>query len=339
MSPPAARILFVYSRESSFVAIDRAVLTERWAVRDWPQRGPLVNLPALALAVWRSDAVFGWFASWHTFWPVGLAWLMRKPSIVVIGGYDTANMPDIPYGIQGGGLMGRVSRWVMRRATRLLANSSYSREEAAANAGVDPRRVTVVHHGVPDPFGELPRGARERMALTVGIVDRRNVVRKGLGPFVKAAALLPDVAFVVAGRWDDEAAEELRRGASANVTLTGWIDEEELNDSYRRASVYVQASAHEGFGLSVAEGMLAGCIPVTTRAGALPEVVDEIGVQVDGQEPEELATAIRRALDSGEDARAAARERVLECFPLSVRREGLQALVGEVLPRPEGGNR
>ena len=34
-----------------------------------------------------------------------------------------------------------------------------------------------------------------------------------------------------------------------------------LNDCYRRASVYVQASAHEGFGLSVAEGMLAGLHP------------------------------------------------------------------------------
>ena len=128
--------------------------------------------------------MFGWFASWHTFWPVTLAWLMRKPSIVVIGGYDTANLPEIPYGVQGRGLMRLVSRWVMRRATRLLANSNYSREEAAANAGVDPSRVTVVHHGVPDPFGELPQGERERTALTVGIVDRRNVVRKGLGTFV-----------------------------------------------------------------------------------------------------------------------------------------------------------
>ena len=46
MSLPAAKVLFVYSRESSFVAIDRSVLAERWAVRDWRQQGPVVNLPA-----------------------------------------------------------------------------------------------------------------------------------------------------------------------------------------------------------------------------------------------------------------------------------------------------
>ena len=336
MSPPAARILFVYSRESSFVGIDRNVLSERWTVRDWRQQGPLVNLVALVRAVIASDLVFGWFASWHTFWPVTLAWLFRRPSVLVIGGYDTANLPEVPYGIQGRPVMGRVSRWVMRRATRLLANSEYSRAEAQRNAGVDAARVTVVHHGVPDPFGELPAGERERMALTVGIVDRRNVDRKGLGPFVRAARLLPDVRFVIAGRWDDAAADELRASASDNVTLTGWVEDEVLNRYYRSASVYVQASAHEGFGLSVAEGMLAGCIPVTTRAGALPEVVGEVGIQVDGQDSDALADAIARALEEGPDQRAAARERVLRCFPLELRRAGIQGLVEDALSAKAG---
>ncbi len=189
MSSPAAKVLFVYSRESSFVAIDRAVLSERWVVRDWRQQGPVVNLPALVRAVARSDLVFGWFASWHTFWPVTLAWLMRKPSVVVIGGYDTASMPEIPYGLQGRGLMRLVSRWVMRRATRLVTNSNYSREEAAANAGLDPSRVTVVHHGVPDPFGELPPAKRER-ARADGR-DRRPPQRRAQGAAARSCRRPP----------------------------------------------------------------------------------------------------------------------------------------------------
>ena len=119
-----------------------------------------------------------------------------------------------------------------------------------------------------------------------------------------------------------------------NVTLTGWVEEDVLNDCYRRASVYVQASAHEGFGLSVAEAMLAGCIPVTTRAGALPEVVGDIGVQVDGQDPAQLAAAIERALERDDHERA--RRRASACsssFPLEMRRAGVQALVTEALDR------
>ena len=170
------------------------------------------------------------------------------------------------------------------------------------------------------------------MALTVGIVDRRNVLARD---WARSSGGRPAARcrFVLAGRWDDGAADELREAATPNVTLTGWVEEDVLNDWYRRASVYVQASAHEGFGLSVAEGMLAGCIPVTTRAGALPEVVGDIGVQVDGQDPARLAAAIARALERDDHERAAARERVLQSFPLEIRRAGVQALVTETLDR------
>jgi glycosyltransferase involved in cell wall biosynthesis len=224
-----------------------------------------------------------------------------------------------------------VSRAVMRGASRLMTNSRYSREEAAANAGIDPKRVTVVYHGVPDPFGELPPTEREPVALTVGVVERRNLERKGLRAFVAAAAHLPSVAFVLAGRWDDSSADELRAAAAPNVTLTGWVEQEVLNSHMRQASVYVQASAHEGFGMSVAEAMLAGCIPVTTRAGALPEVVDDAGVQVEMADPARLAGAIREALAMDVDARERARRHVLEHFGLDVRRRGLHGLVAEAL--------
>jgi hypothetical protein len=111
------RILFVFSRQSSFIAIDQAVLEQRWQVHPWQQQGPVVNVFRLVREVARSDLVFGWFASWHTFVPVLLARVMRKPVVMVIGGFDTARLPDIGYGLQGRGAMRRVSRWVMRLAT------------------------------------------------------------------------------------------------------------------------------------------------------------------------------------------------------------------------------
>src|SRR3989442_8083887 len=326
-----ARILFVYSRESSFISIDRDILRRRWELREWRQRSPLVNLPALALAVWRSDLVFGWFASWHPFWPVALAWLLRKPSVLVVGGVDTARMPEIGYGLQQRPFFRGLSRWVMRRASRLVTNSRFSQRELQANVGIPADRVTIVYHGVPDPFGGLPDGERERLALTVGAIDARNLERKGLRAFVGAAARLPDVSFVLAGRFLDDAATELAEQAGSNVTLTGWIEQERLDDAFRHASVYVQASRHEGFGLSVAEAMLAGCIPVTTAAGALPEVVGDTGVVIADAKPEDVADGVERALELGGEARAAARERVLERFPLRVREEGLEAVVEEAL--------
>jgi glycosyltransferase involved in cell wall biosynthesis len=326
------RILYVHSRKASFVAIDRAILAERFEVEDLYQPGRVPNPLKVMRGVLRCDLVFGWFASWHTFLPITLAWLMRKPSVLIMGGFDTANMPDIGYGHQQGGLRMHASRWIFRRATRLITNSSYSLTEIERNTPIPASRVTVIHHGVPDPFGEEP-GAKEREALTVGAVDRGTLIQKGQLPFVQAARELPDVPFVLAGKWLDDAVEELRAAAPPSVEFTGWLSQGDLLARYRRAAVYVQASRHEGFGLAVAEAMLAGCVPVVVNATAMPEVVGDAGVLIDSQQPQEVAEGVRRALELGPEAARRARERILTSFPMESRREGILRVVDEALGR------
>jgi glycosyltransferase involved in cell wall biosynthesis len=325
-----ASILFVFSRPARFVDIDRDLLRERWEVREWAQPGRVANPFAVLQAVRRADVVVGWFASWHTFWPITLAWLLKKPSLLIVGGFDTAAMPEIGYGYQAGRFTGPLARWIMRRATRLITNSEYSRGELLRNTGI---AAEVVPHGVPDRFKALPEGERERIALTVSNVAWISLERKGLRVFVEAAARLPDVEFVLVGQALDGAAEHLGELAGRNVRLTGRLSDDELDGVYRRAAVYVQASLHEGFGMAVAEAMLAGCVPVVTRAGALPEVVGEAGVYVDRADPDAVASGVRRALELGEEAHAAARRRIVSCFPLEVRQERLQGLVAELVAR------
>ncbi len=327
-----ARILYVHSRKASFVAIDRAILAEEWEVEDLHQPGRLPNLPKVIAAVLRADLVFGWFASWHTFFPITLAWLLRKPSVQIVGGFDTANMPDIGYGYQQGGLRRWASRWIMRRAGRLVTHSHYSRREIAENTPIPPERVTVVHLGVPDPFGALDeRVDRKPLVLTVGHLVRTTLMQKGHQPFVEAARHVPEARFVFVGKWHDDAIEHLRRLAGAHVEFTGWLPDEDLHELYRRASVYVQASRHEGFGLAVAEAMLAGCVPVVMDVTAMPEVVDGAGVLISSQDPETVARAVREALARGPEAHVAARARILREFPIDSRRERIQRVVREAL--------
>jgi glycosyltransferase involved in cell wall biosynthesis len=95
--------------------------------------------------------------------------------------------------------------------------------------------------------------------------------------------------------------------------------------------VYVQASRHEGFGLAVAEAMLAGCVPVVMNVTAMPEVVGDTGVLIESQRPADVAAGVRRALELGPDARRRARERILTRFPLERRREGIQRVAREAL--------
>lgn len=326
------RILFVHNHPTHFVRIDRQLLASSYLVEELYIRSRRHSPANIWQQVLSCDVVVGWFASWHTFLPMLFARVLRRPSLLIIGGYDLAKLPEVGYGLQRGGAKKWMSQATMRLATQLVTNAHYSRQEAADNAGIPPQRVAVVHHGLADPFGELPVKNGKPLALTVGNVRNENLWRKGHEPFVRAAALLPDVEFVLVGRWrEDEpggsAIDRLRAMATPNVTFTGWVEAEELLDYYRRAHTYVQASAHEGFGMSVAEAMLAGCIPAVTRRGALPEVVGDAGVGISSQTPEAVATAVTQSLNALPQQREHARERILREFPLEKR----AALLNHVL--------
>lgn len=330
------RVLYVHSRKTTFTDIDRAALAERFEIIDHYQPGRRPRPLELISKLRRADVVLGWHATSHTFLALSLARLMGKPSVLVIGGVDTARLPEIGYGAQRPG----PRRWVARRtiatATRLITNSRYSLGEIESNLGLGSDRVTVVYHGIPDRFADPARpGEPEQMALSVGVVYQLNLARKGHRPFVEAARHLPNVEFVLAGKWMDDAIEELRAEASSNVTLTGYVDDEALDGYFRRAAVYVQPSRHEGFGLAVAEAMLARCVPVVTDAGALLEVVGDTGVVIAAPEPAQVADGVRRALELGAEAGERARRRVLERFPYEMRRDGI---CREVKAALEGGD-
>lgn len=322
------QVLFVHTGNESFIRMDRELLGACFAVHDLHARHKFpLGFREYLLGIRECDVVFCWFASWNSLWAVALARIFKKPSILVIGGYDLANLPEAEYGHQRSGLVKWVSRAAMRSATTLVTNSLYSQQEAQINAGIPANQIHVIYHGVPDTFGELTAEPRQQVALTVGNVEWPNLKRKGLEPFVRAASHLPDMQFVLVGTWRDDSIHHLRSIASPNVLFTGWVSDEELADYYRKSSVYVQASLHEGFGLSVAEAMLAGCIPVITDVGSLPEVVGDCGFKCTTNTPDEIAHRIVSALQASTVDRARARERILSEFPLIKRKLALAQII------------
>ncbi|MDQ3728522.1 MAG: glycosyltransferase [Actinomycetota bacterium] len=323
-----ARALYVISRRNTFTAIDRTALEERHEVVEYLQPALRPRPGELWRAVGEADVVVGWFASWHTAAALRAAQLRGVPSLLIFGGFDTANMPEIGYGAQRGGFRRRLVHQTVGLATRLVTNSNYTLEEIRENTRIDPGRVRVVHHGIPDRFADVSGApARKRMALTVGAVYSVNMARKGHGPFIEAAAELPDVEFVLAGEWWDETGQSLADSARSNVRVTGRLSDEDLDGLFRTASVYVQASLQEGFGMALAEAMLAGAVPVITPAGAMPEVVGDTGIVIAKASATTVASGVSDALALGPEAGFAARERVRTEFTYERRRDGILAEV------------
>jgi glycosyltransferase involved in cell wall biosynthesis len=308
--------------------MDHDLLRQSYIVDDFLASRPFpFTLMRILRGIWACNLVFCWFASRSSFWTLLFARMMKKKSVLVIGGYDIAKIPEAGYGSQRGGFRKWMSRQAMKMATVIMTNSYYSQKEANTNADLPINHVSVIYHGVPDPFHSLPPLTNKRLVLTVGNVNQPNLKRKGLENFVLAAREMPEIQFVLVGAWQDQSIDHLRRIASANVILTGWVDENTLLEYYRKASVYVQASLHEGFGLSVAEAMLAGCTPVVTRAGSLPEVVGDCGIYIETPAVEKLVPAIAGAINTTERDRKKGRERILTTFPMETRRRKIEQII------------
>lgn len=325
-----ARIAYFYREMSEYIEIDLRALAERHEVTVTGCPSRFANPLRTWHTVSQADLVMSWFASWHAFLPALFARLQGKPVLLAVGGYDTACLPGIDYGHQRGGFKSWVAKRVMSLATRLIAISDFTVRELDV-MGFRGDRVALIPLGL-DPARYAAREHRDRsLVITTGGVNRNNLHRKGLEPFVRAAALLPERRFVVVGAWMDDAVDHLKSLATPNVTFTNRLSHEDKVAWMARAAVAVQASQHEAFGLSLAESMLCGCVPVVTAAGALPWVAGGTGEVVPTQDPGAIAAAVDRALARPASASEAPRERILAEFTVERRAAALESLLASEL--------
>ena len=161
------------------------------------------------------------------------------------------------------------------------------------------------------------------MVVTVGTASEATWRLKGLDVFARCSRLVPDARFVIVGPCPDSAiGRRLRELGGTNLELTERrLSEDEVARVFQRARVAVQLSVRESFGLALAEAMAAGCIPVATRRGFLPDVVGDTGFLVEAGDVTGAAGAIRAALERT-DAMAA-RTRVRDRFACELREQAL----------------
>jgi glycosyltransferase involved in cell wall biosynthesis len=310
------RILLTYDNPQPFVMRDLDIFKKHFDAISFEYSGKR-SIPRLSASVARTDLNFSWFVLGYATSSVLFSKTFRKKSMVNAGGWDVQNMPEIDYGAMRTDNRIKKTIFALKEADKVLTVSESMKEDVLK--WVD-RDVEVIHLGF-DWHHYAPKGEKERMALTVGNVTKQNLKRKGLETFVRAAKHLPDVPFVLVGSLRDNVMKHLEPIMSSNVKITGYVEDDELLNYFQRSKVYVQISAHEGFGCSMAEAMLCESYPVVTRRGAIPEVVGDAGMYVEYDDPEATAEAIAKALDEGDGVKA--RGRISTNFPIEKREEKL----------------
>jgi glycosyltransferase involved in cell wall biosynthesis len=200
-----------------------------------------------------------------------------------------------------------------RRATAVIVPSMATRNDVVELAGVPPERVSVVPEALAPQFGTVPpvqeveayrigKGWTDPYLLYVGSIDRRKDWRGLVQAFALLRAAGHAVRLVIAGTVSRQRAKPLlqeiaRSAAGREITLTGYVPDEELPLLYAGASLFVYPSWWEGFGLPPLEAMAMGVPVITYRRASLPEVVGDAAVLIEEPfSPEALAEAMRRLL-------------------------------------------
>lgn len=240
--------------------------------------------------------------------------LLRRPGIktvVTIHGLEYRWLPEYRNWLQ---------RWYLplstyyatHSATGLIAVSQATKRDLVRELGIAPARIEVISEGATVGGARAGGGKpslvrwqlkRKRYILFVGSLQPRKNLPALVAAFAKFYKTHPDYKLVIAGSigWmsQDIFGAPGKFSVQEAVVFTGRVSEDDKRTLLANASMYVQPSWTEGFGLPVVEAMEAGTACIVSSGGALPEVVGEEGlvVQLGAKFVPSLAEAMRRAVD------------------------------------------
>jgi glycosyltransferase involved in cell wall biosynthesis len=222
----------------------------------------------------------------HFLVPSGLIAALAggAPLVVTAHGRDVRNVGWLP-GI------GAATRFVVRRATTVIAVSDYLRRELEAKVPVARGKTEVVDSGVDlERFAVTPAPSDGPHFLCIAsLIKRKNVLR-----LADAFARVGKGTLTFVGDGPLRAELEGRPG----VELAGRVPYDRVGERIAGAHVVCQPSLIEPFGQAVLEAMACGRSVVATRIGGPPEFVSpDAGVLVDPADEDALVAALQTAAE------------------------------------------
>ena len=208
-------------------------------------------------------------------------------------------------------------RWTVkrtiRRASKVITPSEFSRRAIMSAYGLSERRIAVVPIAVSPVFRPVPRvnatdfvarrfGIREPFVLTVGdLQPRKNQIGliHAFDRLVERHPTLPHHLVIVGQEtWFSARVKDAAKNskAAARIHFTDFVNDSELLQLYNASDLLAFPSFYEGFGLPVLEGMACGRAVACSNTSAMPEVANAAAILFDPESPEDIARAMADVL-------------------------------------------
>jgi glycosyltransferase involved in cell wall biosynthesis len=202
-----------------------------------------------------------------------------------------------------------------RRATAVIAVSESTKRDLVAHYRLDPAKIHVVYEAAAPhfkpPSPEKIKMVRGKYRLPGKFMIHLSTIepRKNLDRLLDALLLVrreqPDLKLILAGAkgwlYDDFFARIAAEGLEDVVRPLGWVPDEDLPAVIGAASLAVQPSVYEGFGLPILEHMACGQVVAASYASSHPEIGGDAAAYFDPAHVEEMAAVIGRLLTDSQE--------------------------------------
>lgn len=206
----------------------------------------------------------------------------------------------------------------LQKHCEIWAVSKFTAEQLIKQAV--PRNNIKVLNNCLDPFFKVPtlfdkpKNLLKRYQLTTDQPVLFTLTRmshqeqyKGYDQVIASMVDLikkyPNIHYILAGKADELEASRIKKlitkyDLQKHITITGFLPDEEINDHYLLADVFVMPSKGEGFGISFIEAAVCGCMSI---AGNIDGSVDallngELGKLVNPIDQTAISNAIDEVL-------------------------------------------
>ncbi len=190
-----------------------------------------------------------------------------------------------------------------RKAHAILTVSQFSKDEIVDTLRLDPNKIHIVHSNVPfkdkpsveEIMQETHAQGKEKYIIAVSNMDpRKNFVR-----LAKAFQNIDDrdvKLYIIGMQYKAFNTPDLQNMVGENIILPGFVDDEALQEMYKKASLSVYPSLYEGFGLPPLESMTFGCPAIVSDIPALREITGDAALYVDPYKEEDITNKINLLL-------------------------------------------
>lgn len=276
----------------------------------------LVNLPGISLTDTDPDIVhYPYFDLFYHTLPIKKI----KPTIVTIHDVTPLAMSGrYPKGIRGSLNLAR--QWLaLQSVSAIITDSENSKTDIEKYLFVPKEKIFVIPLATDPIYKKTIKESvskevknrfnlPDKFILTVagGPNPNKNLPslaevtdRLGIPLVIVGKGMLQEVGEPV----HPELIDMVRLKIYKHLILPGFVSNDDLSALYNLATLYVQPSLYEGFGLPLLEAMTTGCLVASSNSGSLPEIYHKNAITFNPKKLSSIEKAIKKTLSLSPKAR------------------------------------